>query len=267
MMEWRQRGAGMGEAEQALPAPMRVLVVDDERNIRKTLVVVLQGLGCAVTEAATSEAALEALGRSAFDLAFVALRLGKEDGLELLPKLLAARPGLDVVMITAYAAVDSAVEAIRRGAKDYLPKPFTPAQIRRVVEQARARRELELRVADLQERLADAAPEPSLELAGAAMRPLMEVISRAAVHDVPVLLRGESGTGKSVLARTLHELSPRKRHPFAVVKCPPRFRPSCCASSRTSSSNGSARPGRGRPTCASSPRRTATWTRPCRPVI
>ena len=210
----------MGEAEQAPPAPMRVLVVDDERNIRKTLVVVLQGLGCAVSEAATSEAALEALGRSAFDLAFVDLRLGKEDGLELLPKLLAARPGLDVVMITAYAAVDSAVEAIRRGAKDYLPKPFTPAQIRRVVEQGRARRELELRVADLQERLADAAPEPSLELAGAAMRPLMEVITRAAVHDVPVLLRGESGTGKSVLARTLHELSPRKRHPFAVVNCP-----------------------------------------------
>ena len=210
----------MGETEQAPPAPMRVLVVDDERNIRKTLVVCLQGLGCAVTEAAASEAALEALGRSAFDLAFVDLRLGKEDGLELLPKLLAARPGLDVVMITAYAAIDSAVEAIRRGAKDYLPKPFTPAQIRRVVEQARARRELELRVTDLQERLADAAPEPNLELASAAMRPLMEVISRAAAHDVPVLLRGESGTGKSVLARMLHELSPRKRHAFAVVNCP-----------------------------------------------
>src|SRR6266446_5812389 len=208
------------ESEPATHAPTRVLLVDDERNIRKTLAIYLQGLGCAVAEAATADAALEALGRSAFDLAFVDLRLGKEDGLELLPKLLAARPGLDVVMITAYAAVDSAVEAIRRGAKDYLPKPFTPAQIRRVVEQARARRELELRVADLQGRLADAAPEPSLELASAAMRPLMEVISRAAAHDVPVLLRGESGTGKSVLARTLHEISPRKRHPFAVVNCP-----------------------------------------------
>jgi len=210
----------MGEAEQAPRAPMRVLVVDDERNIRKTLAVCLQGLGCAVTEAGTAEAALEALGRSAFDLAFVDLRLGKENGLDLLPKLLAARPGLDVVIITAYAAVDTAVDAIRRGAKDYLPKPFTPAQIGRVVEQARARRELESRVADLQERLADAAPQPSLELASAAMRPLVEVITRAAAHDVPVLLRGESGTGKTVLARTLHELSPRKRFPFAVVNCP-----------------------------------------------
>ena len=209
----------MIEAERASPALTRVLVVDDERSIRKTLTICLQGLGCAVTEAATSEVALDALSRSAFDLAFVDLRLGQEDGLELLPKLLATRPGLDVVMITAYAAVDSAVEAIRRGAKDYLAKPFTPAQIRRVVEQGRARRDLELRVADLQERLADAAPESSLELA-IAMRPLMEVISRVAAHDVPVLFRGESGTGKGVLARTLHELSPRRRHPFAVVNCP-----------------------------------------------
>jgi NtrC-family two-component system response regulator AlgB len=123
-------------------------------------------------------------------------------------------------MITAYAAVESAVEAMRRGAKDYLAKPFTPPQIRHVVEQARARRELESRLADLQGRLADAAPEASLELASPAMRPVMEVITRAAAHDVPVLLRGENGTGKSVLARALHELSARKNGTFAVVNCP-----------------------------------------------
>ena len=139
---------------------MRVLVVDDERNIRKTLAICLQGLGCAVTEAGTPAAALEALERSPFDLAFVDLRLGTEDGLALLPRLLADRPGLDVVIITAYAAVDTAVEAIRRGAKDYVPKPFTPAQIRRAVEQSRERKQLALRLADLEERLADAAPEP-----------------------------------------------------------------------------------------------------------
>src|SRR5437016_9326787 len=142
---------------------MRVLIVDDERNIRKTLSVCLQGLGCQVTESGSTTSALEAIARSPYDVAFVDLRLGREDGLELLPKLLAARPGLDVVMITAYAAVDSAVEAMRRGAKDYLAKPFTPAQIRHVVEQARARRELESRLADLEGRLADAAPEATLE--------------------------------------------------------------------------------------------------------
>jgi NtrC-family two-component system response regulator AlgB len=201
-------------------APMRVLIVDDERNIRKTLSIVLQGLGCAVTETGSADAAVEALERSPFDLAFVDLRLGSDDGLALLPRLLAGRPGLEVVMITAYAAVDTAVEAIRRGAKDYVPKPFTPAQIRRAVEQARERRALALRLADLEERLADAAPEPSLDALSAPMRGLMEIISKAAAHDVPVLLRGENGTGKSVLARTLHELGPRKGHPFAVVNCP-----------------------------------------------
>jgi NtrC-family two-component system response regulator AlgB len=199
---------------------LRVLVVDDERNIRKTLSICLQALDCTVTEASNSAAALEALERSPFDLAFVDLRLGNEDGLELLPRLLADRPGLDVIMITAYAAVDTAVEAIRRGAKDYLPKPFTPAEIRHLVEQALARRALSLRVADLEERLADAAPEPSVEAQGAAMRALMETIAKAAAHDVPVLFRGESGTGKSVLARALHQQSPRRDRPFAVVSCP-----------------------------------------------
>src|SRR5258708_11112196 len=203
-------------------APMRVLIVDDERNIRKTLSIVLQGLGCEVTETGSADAAVEALERSPFDLALVDRRLGSDDGLALLPRLLAGRPGLEVVMITAYAAVDTAVEAIRRGAKDYVRKPFTPAQIRRAVEQARERRALALRLADLEERLADAAPEPSLDALSAPMRGLMEIISKAAAHDVPVLLRGENGTGKTVLARTLHELGPRKGHPFAVVNCPAR---------------------------------------------
>ncbi|TMA27609.1 MAG: sigma-54-dependent Fis family transcriptional regulator [Deltaproteobacteria bacterium] len=207
------------ETMESRPA-LRVLVVDDERNIRKTLVVCLQGLGCQVTEAGSPASALEALARAPHDVALVDLRLGREDGLDLLPRLLAERPGLDVVMITAYAAFDTAVEAIKRGAKDYLPKPFTPAQIKRVIEAARARRDLEQRLLDLEEQLADAAPEVSLETSSAPMRAVMEVVSRAAAHDVPVLLRGESGTGKSVLARALHRMSPRRDRPFFVVNCP-----------------------------------------------
>jgi NtrC-family two-component system response regulator AlgB len=216
MMEAMGQPAAANEVRPA----MRVLVVDDERNIRKTLSVCLQGLGCQVTEAGTSASALEALAHAPHDLAFVDLRLGREEGLDLLPKLLAERPGLDVVMITAYAAFDTAVEAIKRGAKDYLPKPFTPAQIKRVIESARARRDLERRLLELEEQLADAAPEASLESSSAAMRAVMEVVSRAAAHDVPVLLRGESGTGKSVLARALHRMSPRRERAFFVVNCP-----------------------------------------------
>ena len=210
----------LDRAVMAAPAPMRVLLVDDERNIRKTLSIVLSGLGCAVTETGSAQSAIDALERSAFDLAFVDLRLGLDDGLDLLPRIVAIRPGLEVIIITAYSAVDTAVEAMRRGAKDYLSKPFTPGQIRAAVEQARSRRELTMRVADLEERLADAAPEPSIEVAAAPMRAVLEIIERAAPHDVPVLFRGESGTGKTVLARALHQRSPRRDRPFAVVNCP-----------------------------------------------
>jgi len=176
--------------------PMRVLIVDDERNIRKTLSVCLQSMGCEVTETGSVASALEAVARAPHDVAFVDLRLGREDGMSLLPRLLAESPGLDVVMVTAYAAVDTAVEAIKLGAKDYLPKPFTPAQIERAVAAARTRREMERRVLDLEDRLADAMPEADLEPQSAAMRAATEVITRAAAHDVPVLLRGETGPSR-----------------------------------------------------------------------
>src|SRR5690554_2827217 len=106
--------------------PLHVVVIDDAPNIRATLSVCLEGMGCAVTAVGTADAAQSALRERAYDLAFLDLRLGSDSGLELLPKLLALRPELAVVVITAYAAFDTAVEAVRRGAFDYLPKPFTP---------------------------------------------------------------------------------------------------------------------------------------------
>ncbi len=207
-------------AELTAPTPLRVLVVDDERNIRQTLAICLEGLGCKAAQAATGAAALEALRRDAFDLAFCDLKLGQENGLDLLPKLLSERPDLDVVIITAYATVDTAVEAMRRGAKDYLPKPFTPAQIRHLVDRARERRAVARRLTELEARLEEAAPEVRLETASPRMQAALEVVARAAAHDVAVLLRGENGTGKGVLARALHAQSPRRGRPFVVVNCP-----------------------------------------------
>ena len=201
-------------------AALRVLVVDDEKNIRTTLSVCLEGLGCRTAEAATPDAALEALRHEAFDLCFLDLRLGQGSGLDLLPRLLAERPRLDVVVVTAYATFDTAVEAVKRGARDYLPKPFSPAQIRQVVERTVARRDLERRVLDLESRLEDAAPEARLDTGSPRMRAALEVVQKAAAHDVAVLLRGESGTGKGVLARALHAMSPRHARPFVVVNCP-----------------------------------------------
>ena len=125
---------------------LSVLVVDDEKNIRTTLGVCLEGLGCRVASAGSAAAAREWAARQPFDLAFVDLRLAEQSGLDLMPELLAASPDLDVVVITAYATVDTAVVAMKRGARDYLPKPFTPAQIRHVVEQVEERRALLRRV-------------------------------------------------------------------------------------------------------------------------
>jgi NtrC-family two-component system response regulator AlgB len=204
------------------PAPslLRVLVVDDEPNIRDTLALCIQGSGCRVEKAASGAAALEALRLAPYDLAFCDLRLGSESGLDLLPRLLAERPGLDVVVITAFATIETAVEAMRRGARDYLQKPFAPSQIRHQVDAARARRSAALRIGDLEARLAEAAPEARLETASPRMRAALETLTRAAGHDVAVLLRGESGTGKGVLARALHAASPRRDRPFVTVNCP-----------------------------------------------
>ncbi len=102
------------------------------------------------TRSAPDSAALEALRLAPYDLAFCDLRLGQESGLDLIPRLLAERPGLDVVVITAFATFDTAVEAIRRGARDYLPKPFTPAQVRHQLEAARQRRATASRLDDLE---------------------------------------------------------------------------------------------------------------------
>jgi NtrC-family two-component system response regulator AlgB len=199
---------------------LRALVVDDEKNIRTTLALCLEGLGCKVEQTANGNAALEALRVEPFDLAFCDLRLGQESGLDLLPRFLAERPGLEVVVITAYATVDTAVEAMRRGAKDYLPKPFTPAQIHHLVERTLERRALTRRLSDLEARLEEAAPEAVLETASPRMQAALEVIERSAAHDVAVLIRGENGTGKGILARLLHAHSPRRDHPFVVVNCP-----------------------------------------------
>jgi NtrC-family two-component system response regulator AlgB len=199
---------------------LTVLVIDDEKNIRATLSMFLKDMRCRVTAVESAEAAIAALGQQAFDLAFLDLRLGETNSLDLLPKLLVERPGLSIVIVTAYATIDTAVEAIRRGATDYLPKPFSPAQIRRVVEDAARRDAMNRRVADLEQQLHEAVPEVDFETASPKMRAVLDLIARAAPSDAAVLLRGENGTGKGVLARALHAHSLRHEQPFVVVNCP-----------------------------------------------
>ncbi|MCG3133199.1 MAG: Alginate biosynthesis transcriptional regulatory protein AlgB [Planctomycetes bacterium] len=199
---------------------LRVLVVDDEPGISLSLGVCLEAMGCSVVRAESADAACAAADRTRFDLAFVDLRLGAADGLEVLSLLRAKDPDTTMVVMTAYASVDRAVEAMRRGAWDFVAKPFTPDQVRQAVARAAERRRLLARVADLEGRLATAAPDPAEESACPAFRAVIETLRRAASSDAPVLLRGESGTGKSSLARIVHDRSRRAARPFAVVNCP-----------------------------------------------
>src|SRR5215831_347619 len=174
----------------------------------------------AVVEAGSAQAALEAMARSAFDLVFLDLRLGQESGLDLIPRLLAENPNVVIVVVTAYATIETAVEAIRRSAWDYLPKPFTPAQIGHLVEKAKAQRATSARLVDLEDRLQSEAPEIDLDSRAPAMRAVMEIVNRAAQADVSVLFRGRSGTGKGVLARAMHLESKRRDRPFVTINCP-----------------------------------------------
>ncbi len=221
-LRWGSLAAGRYTLATLAPSPDRlaVLVVDDERNIRTTLTVCLEQLSHEVVSVPSAEGALAALAKQPFDLALVDLKLGTADGLDLIPRLLADRPELLIVIITAYATVETAVEAIRRGAWDYLAKPFTPAQIRHLVDRACERRRLAWRVEDLENTLSSALPEVDLTSESPRMRTVHETVTRAAASDVPVLLRGETGTGKTVVARALHAHSPRRERPFVVVNCP-----------------------------------------------
>ncbi len=201
-------------------APLNVLVVDDEANIRRTLSVCLEADGHRVAAVGNFEDAVSESSRRSFDLAFVDLRLGTASGLDLIPALLAASPWLKIVVITAYASVDTAVEAMRRGATDYIPKPFTPAQVALAVRKAAEVRSMEQRIASLQEDLGRAAPEADLSSESPAMQRAVSVARQVAPAEATVLLRGESGTGKTVLARAIHGWSRRAGKPFGVISCP-----------------------------------------------
>jgi NtrC-family two-component system response regulator AlgB len=200
---------------------MRILVVDDERNIRNTFRLAIESFGHDVEMASNADSALQLLkAAGGFDVAFLDLKLSQESGLDLLSDMLGLSPRLTIVMVTAYASIETAVEAMRRGAFDYLPKPCTPEQIRQVLARAEKTRRLENKVAELESRLSAEAPDIDLETRAPAMQKVIDISSRAASSEATILLLGESGTGKSVMARSIHQQSPRFGHAFVTVSCP-----------------------------------------------
>src|SRR5512136_1493335 len=183
---------------------LNILVVDDDSNIRKTLSYCLAAEGYTVIAVSNPADAVEEAKRRSFDIAFVDLKLGEEDGMDLIPLLGSASSWTKVVVITAYASIETAVEAMRRGATDYIAKPFSPDQVRMLTRRIGRIRELEIQVAALKEDMQRLGPEAQLQSRNSGMQRLIEMAKKAAPSEATVLLRGESGTGKSVLARAIH---------------------------------------------------------------
>ena len=189
-------------------------------NIRKTLAIGLESNGHQVVAVSNAADAVAEAARQSFDMAFVDLKLGVSSGMDLIPDLLAQSPWMRVVIITAHASIDSAVETMKRGASDYLTKPFTPAQVVLVTERVSRLRALEQEVAGLKGILGQPDAMVSLNSNSPLMQRSISMAQQVAKSETTVLLRGESGTGKGVLARAIHGWSRRADKPMATVSCP-----------------------------------------------
>jgi two-component system response regulator FlrC len=194
----------------------RILVVDDEEGIRSFIAEALEGEGYAVTCAADGREAEALLSRDSFHLMLTDLRMPGLDGMELLRRAREAVPEMEAVVLTAHGSVDTAVEAMRLGAFDYLTKPLSgPGELRLLVSRALERR----RMRDAAARAAEPAGGEELVAKDPAMRAVLAHLDKVAPTPATVLLTGESGTGKEVAARRIHARSPRAAGPFVAVNC------------------------------------------------
>ena len=199
---------------------LNILVIDDEANIRKTLALWLKSHGRQVCQAGDVQAALAESRARMFEMAFLDLRLGADNGLELIPKLLADSPLMKIVVMTAYSSIDTAVQAMRLGAFDYIAKPFNPEQIELVVGRVEATLAMQNRIDCLKADLQSLHPEAVFSSANPKMQRTLEMARQVADSEAVVLLRGESGTGKTMLARAIHNWSRRAEFPLGIISCP-----------------------------------------------
>jgi two-component system, NtrC family, response regulator AtoC len=192
----------------------RILVVDDEEGVRTFVAEALERSGHEVMQVADGAAALRAVREAPFDVVLTDLRMPEMDGMTVVRTLRTEQPDVEVIVLTAFADVGTAVETMKLGAFDYLQKPVSaPAAIRELVEGALERR------ARLAAPPTELPAHARLSFGAPAMRPVVDALTRVARTAATVLLQGESGTGKEVAARLIHELSPRAKAPFIAINC------------------------------------------------
>ena len=197
----------------------RVLVCDDKENYTKLFRRLLPEDRYQVTTAEDGARAIALVGAGDFDVIVTDIRMPGADGVAVLRAALARDPDVEVILMTAFATVPAAVEAIRLGAYDYLAKPFEPDEALLIVDRALERRRLRLEAKDLRRALAGAQRIDNLVARSPAMTPVLSLVRRAAASEATVLITGESGTGKEVVARAIHAAGDRSQARFVAVNC------------------------------------------------
>lgn len=197
----------------------KILVVDDEQSLRDVLCIMLKRAGYAVTSAMDGEEAIELLNREIFDLVITDLRMPKIDGMQVLKAVKSASPETVVLIITAFATADSAVEAMKQGAYDYLTKPFQVDEVQLIIRNALEKRRLTTENMLLKREMASQTSFAQLIGQSEAMQKVFDVVRKVADSKSNVLICGESGTGKELVARAIHYNSVRSTLPFVAVNC------------------------------------------------
>ena len=202
-----------------MPIPMNILVVDDDEVIRDACDQLLSGMKYDIRLAVDGNDGLEKIKKEAFDIVILDLKMPGLSGMELLKIVKEDNPETIVIVITGYATVESAVEAMKLGAYDFLPKPFTPEELRIIVRRATDKRKLTLDNLRLKRELDSNQEYEMIVGKSQGMRQIMKLIDKVGPTDSTVLITGESGTGKELVARAIHRQSARNERPFVTVDC------------------------------------------------
>jgi two-component system response regulator AtoC len=205
-----------------MPQLQRILVVDDEENIRHMLGAVLGQEGYEVVVASSASQALKEMAQQRFDVLLSDIRMPKQSGMELLDEVQAKYPDTVVIMMSAYGNVDTAIEAMKRGAYDYIAKPFKPDEVVLLLRKAEERERLKQENVKLRsevERISGGPALGKMVVRSAGMDKIFKTVRKIAEYKTTVLIHGESGTGKELVARSIHELSPRAGGAFVPVNC------------------------------------------------
>jgi DNA-binding NtrC family response regulator len=199
--------------------PASILVVDDKDQMREVLQKFLTAEGYKVGTAANAAEALGRLEAKSYDLVLSDIKMPGIDGNELLDRVRALDAKTIIILMTAFGSIEAAVSAIRRGAYDYISKPFEMSEIVLRIQRALGNRNLQQRVADLEKQVAEQRADRKITGQSAAIKRLRQIIERIGPSDDTVLITGETGTGKELVARAIHQRSPRSNSPFVALDC------------------------------------------------